>query len=42
MALGFKFYLLTGMEGNKNYLKAIPVEAWTSPEGCSRLRLPDL
>jgi hypothetical protein len=21
--------------------KAIPVKAWTGPEGCSRLRLPD-
>jgi hypothetical protein len=22
--------------------KAIPLQAWTGPEGCSRLRIPDI
>jgi len=27
---------------NNNKGKAIPLKAWTGPEGCRRLRLPDL
>jgi len=28
-------------EAKKQYVRAIPLQAWTGPEGSRRLRLPD-
>jgi hypothetical protein len=39
-----KMHYIKGKATNKmHYIKgkAIPLQAWTGPEGCRRLRLPD-
>jgi hypothetical protein len=45
---GFKFHPTSYTDTNSNHKlakkngKAIPLQAWTGPEGSRRLRLPDL
>jgi len=46
MHVAFKYYSVTvikvkGKSKSKGIGKAIPLQAWTGPEGSIRLRLPD-
>ena len=46
MVIGFptdirtKHFLFIGVDNGKGKGKAIPLQAWTGPKGCRRLRLP--